>query len=226
MNCASRRNALIELAATGGEPVSELRAHLHQCPSCRAVFESERNLFTAIDAGLRAGARVEVPTSLLPRVRTRLDESPRYNLGAAHLRKITLAIVAAAILLLSINSLRHPKRPQTPSRSPSLASPSSIASQPLTPSPQLAAPERDKNRFSERRRIQRQSPGIAPHGDEILVPPDQEILLAKYASQLSRRRTAGPVVAVQSAPPDSQPLEIALIQIAELDVKPLAERQE
>ena len=59
---------------------------------------------------------------------------------------------------------------------------------------------------------------------EVLVPPDQEVLLAGYAAEL-RTRNSAPVIARESAVAESMPLQVDLIQIAQLDVKPLAEAQ-
>src|SRR5437870_3327920 len=75
MPCKDYREALIEAAASGSRPQSDLRAHLNACASCRAVFEQEQALFASIDAGLHVAANADVPGSLLPRVRVRLDEA-------------------------------------------------------------------------------------------------------------------------------------------------------
>jgi hypothetical protein len=226
MNCKSLRAAIIELAATGGEPISQLRAHLHECPSCRATLERERNLFAAIDAGLDRGARVELPPSFLPRVRARIAESPLYSPQASLLRKITLALAAAAVLLLSVSSLRHPQQPKSTPEASGQALPSSSSGQTLATSIQPPSAEIGKKAVLQPASSHLQHSILTQHGPEILVGPDQEALLAQYAKQLNTRRSAGAVAAVQSTPPDSQPLEIALIQIAELDVKPLAEQFE
>ncbi len=226
MNCESLRVALIELAATGGEPISELRAHLLECPSCRATLEREGNLFAAIDAGLEREARVEVPPSFLPQVRSRIAESPLYSPGTPHLRKITLAVAAAAVLFLSINSLTPLQQPKNTPESSGQVSLSSPSEQALDTSIQPASEEIGKKAFLQPVRARRPHSILSRHDAEILVAPDQEVLLAQYAKQMNRRRSAVAVTAVQSPPPDPQPLEIALIQIAELDVKPLAEQFE
>jgi hypothetical protein len=57
---------------------------------------------------------------------------------------------------------------------------------------------------------------------EVLVPHDQEILLAEYAEQWHLRKRA-PLVAQDSDATILAPLQVAQIQIAELDVKLLAD---
>jgi len=59
---------------------------------------------------------------------------------------------------------------------------------------------------------------------ELLVPLDQEVLLAGYAAELRSRKSA-PVMAKGSAEPEPALLQVELIQIAQLDVKPLAEAE-
>jgi hypothetical protein len=59
---------------------------------------------------------------------------------------------------------------------------------------------------------------------EVLVPRDQEILLRRYAQQL-RRRNAAILLANDADHTELAPLQVDLIEIAELDVKPLASEQ-
>lgn len=225
MICASRQAAFIELAATGAEPVSELRDHLHECPTCRGILERERNLFSAIDAGLRASTHVEVPGSLLPQVRARIAERSAPGFAPYHLRKMTLAIAAFAALLLSINSLRPGKQPPVspPSR---LASPALPANDILFVSAEPATAKSSRKLFHPPVAVQQPPARLAQSHPEIIVSSDQEILLARYADQLNQRRNARAVVTARATSVEPQPLELELIQIAQLDVKPLAEQLE
>lgn len=59
---------------------------------------------------------------------------------------------------------------------------------------------------------------------EVLVPRDQEILLAEYAEEWQLRKRA-PLLAQDADSTVLAPLQVAQIQIAELDVKLLAEEQ-
>ena len=101
MPCQHHKEALIEAAAGNLQPQGELRAHLDACTTCRAAFEQEQSLFASIDAGLHVAANAEVPASLLPRVRARLDEAsaPR-RIWAANW--LVLASAAAIIVALFV----------------------------------------------------------------------------------------------------------------------------
>ena len=226
MTCASRQ-AFIELAATGAEPLPELRAHLRECHSCRSILERERNLFSVLDAGLRASAQVEIPASLLPRVRSRLDAQPVHTLTFPRIRAVALALAAAAALLLSINSFRQRKQPEV-----SATPPSTHVSPPLPANDMLASSAeptvvKSSKKFSQPAvAVQQPSPHLPRSAPEIIVSPDQEVLLARYANQLNQRRNASAVVSAQSTSVEPQSLEMDLIQIAQLDVQPLAEQLE
>jgi anti-sigma factor RsiW len=226
MICLSHREALIELAATGGEPVSELLAHLHDCPSCRATLERERDLFASLDAHLRASADVEVPASLLPQVRVHLDAKPVRILLSFRLVTIALTAAAAVVLLLSVNSLRlkQPAEHALPTSRP--ASPSLTANMSLGSSTVPTFAKGAKKPVHPPAALQPQPSQLAQSGPEIIVSPEQEVLVALYADQLNQRRNSRDVVNTQSTSVEPHSLEMDLIQIAQLDVKPLAERPE
>ena len=110
MPCKHHKDALMEAAASGAEPQGELRAHLDFCVDCRAAFEQEQSLFASIDAGLHVAANVEVPVSLLPRVRARLDEeiAPQRR----WIQPLIFAAASVALLFAVFLFARpHPTRP-------------------------------------------------------------------------------------------------------------------
>jgi hypothetical protein len=59
---------------------------------------------------------------------------------------------------------------------------------------------------------------------EVLVPPDQEVLLVSYAEQWRERKRL-PLVAANFDARNLSPLQIAPIQISQLDVKLMAEEK-
>jgi anti-sigma factor RsiW len=224
MPCEHYKDALVEAAATGAEPKGELRAHLAACASCRAAFANEQSLFVSIDAGLHASANADVPPSLLPRVRAALEEisvPERTWLS----NSFVLATAATAALALSFTlAIRHTgsgnvepivvtKNPPAPLvQAPNLALPSnSNSAQP----PRTISPS---NRATSPLRVGR---SVVP---EVLVPRDQEVLLARYSEQW-RSRKAKTVLAEVSSETTLEPLRLAPIQIDQLDVKLLAEGQ-
>lgn len=227
MSCEHYKDALSEAAATGATPQGELRAHLESCSSCRAAFVQEESLFTAIDANLHAAANAEVPPSLLPRVRAGLDE-----VTLAHARwtsswfALGSAAVAAGALFFAVG-IRH-NNPRTPPTNtagirPAVEQVVPTRQTPLSPTLSGTGDSIPRPRLSAARNSQ--SPGKPTIGGampEVLVPRDQEVLLAGYAQQWDSRKRA-PLVAGDVDQTAVTPLEVAPIQIAGLGVKPLTE---
>jgi hypothetical protein len=98
MPCENYREALIEASAVDSAPSPELCSHLDTCASCRAALAEERQLFAAIDTGLRTAANVEAPPSLIARVRAQLNKQPVPQhswvpIGAAMAASVALVLV-------------------------------------------------------------------------------------------------------------------------------------
>jgi hypothetical protein len=223
------KNSLIEAAATGVEPEGELRAHLEACESCRAAFAEEEALFASIDAGLHMKFNADVPVSLLPRVRALLDEAapPRKSWITNGLVLATAAVVVVAFF--AARAVRHPNAGREP-----------VAAVEKTNVPQVARPSRRldpvvvspgvKNSVSPRQFNSAKNSATAEVAvrartePEVLVPRDQEILLAAYAEQWNLHQRA-PLRAQDSDATILAQLQIAPIQIDELGVKLLAEEK-
>jgi hypothetical protein len=219
------KDALIEAAATGAELRDELRAHLEVCDSCRAAFAEEQALFASIDAGLHAEANTQVPPSFLPRVRARLDEA-----GAPGRSWVTngFVLASAAVVIVAFftaRAIRHTNVGQEPvERSVKTIVPPHpqvpVVAQPAekhyVPPRQFAAV---KNHPAPETPVRKRTE------PEVLVPQDQEILLAEYDIQWNLRKR-GPLVAQDSDTTIMALLQVAPIQIDELGVKLLAEEKQ
>lgn len=227
MPCEHYKDALIEIAASGAAPQGKLRAHLAGCASCRAALHEEQSLFAAIDSGLHAAVNAEVPTSLLRRVRARLDESaiarPRWSSSWVALAG---AAAAAAAFFLVVTT-----RQKNPQPAPTNLAVNRTPGPQILPSAQGASPTvllKTGNSVPRppvsTARHSVQPAELASHKStpEIFVPRDQEILLATYAQQWDSRKHP-PLVAGEVNQKAVALLEIPPIQITELDVKPLAE---
>jgi hypothetical protein len=230
MPCKYHKDALVEAAATGAVPQGELRAHLAACADCRAAFEQEQALFSTIDAGLYFTANSEVPASLLPRVRAGLEGevTSKRSWAADWLVLASAAAIIAAFFTTWV--IWHPDVRQNPPANSARANPSG----PVAPRAQEQSKNRElpaENPSHLQLRIARSGDsqkrgGHAVHSSmpEVLVPRDQEILLAEYAEQWHLRERA-PLVTHDSDATILVPLQVAQIQIAELDVKLLADEK-
>lgn len=232
MTCECQRKNLIEVAAAGTEPGAELRDHLQACPSCQDAFNRERSLFASIDSCLQTSANAEIPSSFLPRVRALASKHapPRTPVDTA---RMVFAIAAAAIVLLCF--AQFGRRTKLVDGDKSLAKrETSPAVVPLAPreeksrsvSPLVTASVMQNRSNKSSAEIYRNSRQPDSREPEIIVPGDQEVLLARYADHLRHRRNSPRLVTTETDPTQTAPLQVDLIQIAQLDVKPLAERQE
>jgi hypothetical protein len=230
MPCQHYKEALIEAAASGSEPQRELRAHLDACAACRGAFEQEQSLFASIDAGLHVAANAEVPGSLLPRVRARLDEesAPRRSWLINWLVLASAAVMVVAFLtaraVWRINAVQKPVE-----MAGNISAPQQVTPPPQNQNP-VVAPPVGKNSASQRQlAIAKNLPAHKTLAGgktipEVLVPRDQEILLAEYAEQWRLQKR--PLLLAQNSDATIlAPLQVALIQIAELDVKLLADEK-
>ncbi|HSY32863.1 MAG TPA: hypothetical protein VLA42_12800 [Verrucomicrobiae bacterium] len=235
MICHHYKHALLELAAAGVEPSPELRAQLQACSSCRSAFEHERSLLASIDSCLRSSANAEIPSAFIPTVRAQLQrESPAAP--AAHITNPLFwlpAIAAAAIILFIFASQDHGVKSQPTaeqSATQRIESPVAAATTAASPSPATTAPitAAIEKRHASKGVIRPDKNPVpaSSSAPEILVPPDQEILLARYADQFRRHHQSSATLLTEVAPDQTAPLQVPLIQIAELDVKPLADTQQ
>jgi hypothetical protein len=224
------KDALIEAAATGVEPQGDLRVHLEVCDSCRAAFAEEQALFASIDAGLHETVNADVPVSLLPRVRARLDEAGAPGRSWVNNWYVLASAAVVIVAFFAARALLHSNVGHGPVETTVKTS---------VP-PQVTRPPQQQNSAGvppEKNQIARRQFAVATnHPDpetsvrkrtepEVLVPRDQEILLAEYARQWNLRKR-GPLVAQDSDTTIMALLQVAPIRIDELGVKLLAEEKQ
>ncbi|MDQ1407580.1 MAG: hypothetical protein QOG55_3209 [Acidobacteriaceae bacterium] len=236
MTCHHYKQALLELAAAGPEtnPDPKLQAHLQSCSSCRSAFENERSLFASIDSCLRSSANAEIPSSFIPAVRAQLQrESPAAQEAPITNPLLWLPAIAAAAIILFIFASQYRRVKSQPTAehfaTERTESPVATATTAASPSQATTAPITAAvgKRFATKAIIMPdKNPVRASSGDpEILVPPDQEILLARYADQFRRHHQSSATLLTEVTPDQRDQLQVPLIQIAELNVKPLAPEQ-
>jgi len=228
MPCEHYQNALVEAAASGTAPQGELRAHVAACAACRAAFAQEQSLFSSMDEGLRAAANPEVPASLLPRVRARLadEAAPIRSWRFPSLVFAGGAAMVVALLIARAAWRTNIEQPLSNTSSNSTTS-SAVRQQQQTKNSNAASPATGISvanpQVAAARIPARPASSTARESmPEVLVPPDQEVLLVSYAEQWRERKRV-PLVAVNFDATNLSPLQIAPIQIAQLDVKLMAE---
>lgn len=224
MNCKRVREELTNGLASGETPIAgELAAHVSECADCRAFYQSQSTLFHSMNSGLQALANQAMPASLVPGLRARLDQEPLSRRAWIPAWGFAAAIAAVAILIASIGSVLrqpadHPKLPVSePVASRSVGNPS-----PLLQSHQKRAsapPRRMAKRVTVP--IPALVPTEAEAAPEVIVLAEERQAFAQFVAALPEERNlALALTRPAPAPPDAL-VEIALLQIESLDVKPL-----
>jgi hypothetical protein len=222
MPCENYREALIEAAASDAEPSRELRFHLDACPSCRAAFTEELQLFAAIETGVRATANAQVPHSFLPRVRAGLED-----VSASQRRWTPFLVLAAAsaAIVLAVFIASHPRRATNDAQAKQiLAAPPgerpAIPDRPeMTRTPAVVTPLHPNH---TRQRNNSTWPIVATSSQlEVLVPPDEREALARFISSQRERTVVTIAVVTTGSVNKDRPLSVQPLQIAELEVKRL-----
>ena len=226
MPCENYKDALIEAAATGFEPQGELRAHLGACASCRTAFEQEQALFSSIDASLHVTANADVPASLLPRVRARLDETVAMQRRWLQPVIFAAASVALTFAIFLLTRPLHPRpdsqakqAPQTPASHTSVAN---AGNQNSGPSTQIVSSAVNNSHTRSHSTLLRP---VASSQPEVLVPPDEREAFARFVAVLGERREVALALVTPAPPTKNEPTSLEPLQINGLEIKPLEERQ-
>jgi hypothetical protein len=222
MNCQQYQQKILEsLAADEGVRAEELMTHLNSCAACRKFHTAQQDLFHSIDGGLRSLANPPVPVSLLPALRARLNEKSFAN--RAHLRGWSWSLIAATAVVIMAASVSHPLRhPATP---PALSYPASAAS--ATRSVEDLQPRAQSHREAPRNaaripNAKRASAAAAPsNAPEVIVLAEERQAFAKFVAEVPEQPKVALALAHPALVAADDAVEIALLQIDGLDVKPL-----
>ena len=222
MNCEGYRDRLIDGLARGGSPLDgEVAGHLRACAECNRFYEAQVHLFGAIDAGVSAMVNKTVPASLLPGVRARLDEQ-----GATRRTWIpawTFAAVIAAVAIVAVGGgylWRQPERRPDSSRSGAIATQRIANPAPLV---QAAGMPVTSSPIPKRRRA---SPATTASlatepMPEVIVLAEERQAFDRFVSALPRRSNVAVALAHAAPAAADTGVEIALLEIGDLEVESL-----
>lgn len=224
MPCEHYKDALIEAAANDGAPSAELREHLAACATCSAAFAEKQSLFAAIDSGLHAAANAEVPTSLLPRVRARLDEAAARRFRWMQPLVFASAGVALTIALFLMSKTRH-AAPQEVAEQGAVVVPAPTthtakANSENVPSDgsRTAAIRVSLSHASRNSTTQHSAASSRP---DVLVPPEEREAFARFLSRDRALAEQASVTAARAPRPPQESVEILPVEIADLTIMPL-----
>ena len=219
MNCQQCQQKLLHSLTAGDIPSAEVVAHESSCPVCRKFYAAQENLFRSIDSGLRSLANQPVPRSLLPSLRVCLDEKFMAN-HAPFYRWGFTAVVTAAILAISVALfLRRP----TTAPPASLLQPTSLPSRNSENQAFASQPHQELQKSApfaaEFRHTARAAASIKQ--PEVMVLAEEREAFAKFVAEVPDEPSAALALAHPAPSATSDVVEIALLQIDLLEVKPL-----
>jgi anti-sigma factor RsiW len=220
MNCQQSQKGILDALAAGEAKLpGALAAHQQDCAACQTYYKSQARLFRQLEEGLTAIASEEVPASLLPRVRARLDEEPpqRYS----WIPGWRMAAVAAVILGVSLGfALHQPKHHAVLPENVSVATRGVENPVPGVQSPRTVVTP-SLNQGHEHGRT---SAAVAKSSEavpEVVVLPEERAAFAKFVGQLREQQEVALALAHAAPANDDLPAEIASLEIEGLEMKPL-----
>lgn len=221
MPCEEYREALREAAAAGSRQIMprDLRVHLDGCSGCNAEFRAEQELFAAINSGVQKIASAEVPPSLLPRVRERME---REGLSRRSFLPYMVFAAAAVCALVAAFGMREWRPNQA---APRLISVTERATAPKVP-PEAVAVRRPATDIGPARRHTTKDSAATKDGERpqfaVLVPPGQKEIVDKLLGALQSGAVKPGELVVEKAGVPSPNLEVSPLAIPPIEVKPLA----
>jgi len=218
MLCDKYKEALIEAAASSAALPIPVRAHVDICAECQASMVANEMLFAAIDSSLHERANSKYLQSFASRVETALNKQPKRQRAIAPAWALASAAAILACIILGTQEFReHSRHSQVAGvAGPKLAQPNS----------RLSKPEIAHEGISIGKALPKHRPRNMQldfhvvREPEVLVPPDEREAFAKFVA--GSRRTQGLAQGLlHPAPAKEDPFPLELIQIAQLEIKPL-----
>jgi len=216
MNCRIAKKRVTESCASGLAALPpSVRAHLGSCVECRLFYEQETNLFAALDTGLQNLVNQPVPSSLLPRVRAALEQTPAPRPLAVPAWGLA-ALAAALVLVLSLGPLSSRVQRRAFERQP-------VVSQPGHPPASKAPSPLQVAASNAARRTKASSTPLAKRPQsrpEVIVLAEEREAFAQFLADRAKEPLEL-VAAPKALEKTDSAVDIALLKIKQLEIEPL-----
>lgn len=221
MNCKQCQESILKLLAAGSAQLpGEVSDHQQTCPVCREFHDAQANLFHSMDASLHAMVNQATPPSLLPGVRARL--SREQVLGRGWISHWSFAVAAAtALLAVAVGYVRH--RPENHPNSPESGT---VVSRGVDTTESSTQPLHRRMSASPNRTYKRANPAVPSQATseatpEVIVLVEERQAFARFVAELPEEKEVALALTRPAPTPEDVPVEIALLQIESLDLRPL-----
>jgi len=218
MNCRQCQEGMLDALAAGTAVLPDVVVeHKRNCVSCEAYYESQASFFRDLEEGIKALANEEVPPSLVPGVRARLNG--QLPSRSSWMSAWGMAAVAAAILVMSFGLLVYRPPYQGVPRENEPVALQRVENPFPVVQPTKETPSADHRSRQRRRR----PPAVAKVPEavpEVIVLPEERAAFARFVADVPEQ---GVVLAVTRVAPSNEdaPLQIAVLEIHELELQSL-----
>jgi anti-sigma factor RsiW len=226
MNCNEHRQAILDsLAAGEGALPAAVNQHLPSCAACSGFYQEQRELFHSMQSALEATVNQPVPPSLIPGIRARLEQNPDSRPFFLTGWKL-LALPAVLMLIIGMGLLWHGTSRRNVAAVNQLSkqiSEAPIAAKEEAPSI-AATPSGTSSRSVRRISPARKAP--QPVEPEVVVLPEEREAFDRFIAQVPDDPA---MVAAFTRPlpeGNDRVVEIALLAIKPLQLKPLESSEE
>ncbi|MCU1240972.1 MAG: hypothetical protein JWO71_1698 [Candidatus Acidoferrum typicum] len=220
MLCDKYKGALIDAAASGAALPSYIREHVDLCVRCQGVLAARQVVFAAVDMGLHKISNVELPSSFLPDLKSKLvAETPSTRAGIHN-----WAFVCAAgtlVLALALIGLPRDQGKQIGGESLNRTKKARALANGLRLDPIHVSKAPDRIEVSKARMPQNLS--VTNHDPEVLVPREEEEYLEGYYAKLQKRGGMNLILAGRQEV-QAKALQIEQIEVKELKIESLDEQ--
>jgi hypothetical protein len=220
MSCEEYRDRLIDGLASGADSLDEkVGGHLRTCAECKKFYEAQVHLFGAIDAGVRTMVNETVPVSLLPGVRARVAEAgvPRRSWNFAW---GFAAVGVAAVMVIGFGLLRP-----DPEKAGRVTAGGSAFKQSVREEAPAATVQSQVTAAAPKfHAIKLTNMTVSKDGEampEVLVLAEERSAFVRFVTDLPKETDVAVALTQPAADGNDKAVEIALLRIDELDVKPL-----
>jgi len=218
MNCRRAQEEIVDaIASRESGWCGVLDQHVRECAGCRGFLASQASLASAIDSQLRLIAKKPVPPSLLPRVHARLEQETALRQSIPRWQFAAVATVVV-LLVAASNRMSDSDEPERPRETTAKVAPGTPHANYPAASPPINHPAPETPQVTAIRKASVSAHSSAP---EVLILPEEQRAFRRFVSEISKDQDSAKAL-VSAAPGNGDaPVEIALLTIENVEVKPL-----
>ena len=221
MSCKEHRQAILDSLATGENALpAAVNQHLPTCAACSGFYQEQHELFRSMRSALEAAVNQPLPPSLIPGLRSRLEENPGSRPFFSTAWKL-MALPAVLVFIVSLGLFwrgtphRNVATVNEPAKQISDAPIAAKEKAPNITATLSAKPSRSARGASPAREEPR------PVEPEVIVLPEEREAFARFVARMPHTPDAALALTRPAESRNESSVEIALLRIADLRVEPL-----